>query len=85
MHERGVAEALHAPLAEVELNSDVLAERGHTLGVAGCVTILGLEGENQGFDRLLLARLQLEELVNVVRAIKIGTTRSGTTAAPKSK
>ena len=60
VHERRVAETLHAPLPEGELGADVLGERGDALRVTGGVAVLRLEGEDERLDGLLLARLQLE-------------------------
>ena len=60
VHERGVAEPLHAALAERELGTDVLGERGDALRVTGGVPVLRLERVDQRLDRLLLTRLQLE-------------------------
>ena len=60
VHQRRVAESFHPALAEVELGTDVLGESGDALRVAGRIAVLGLEGEDQGLDGLLLARLQLQ-------------------------
>ena len=60
VHERRVAEPLHAAFAERELGTDVLGERGDALRVTGGVPVLGLERVDQRLDRLLLPRLQLE-------------------------
>ena len=69
-----------------ELVADVLRERRDALRVAGGVPVLRLEGEDQRLDRLLLRRLQLEVArEGRVVAMKIGTTSSGTTAAPSSR
>ena len=60
VHERRVAETLHAARAEPELGADVLAEHRGAMRAPGGVAVLGLEGEDQRLDRLLLRRAQLE-------------------------